>query len=178
MFVNGTHPLLPWLAFFCAGIVLGRVLRTPRWPAGALGLGAVLFVAATLLSDALRDGRPLAEVLASNDPFERGLLYTASALGTALMAFTLVYVVADRFRRSLLVELLSHAGQMSLTLYVAHALVFNLIVDWYGWVEPGGLDVALTLAAGYWIVAIAAGSLWHRAVGIGPVEWLYRKLGG
>ena len=26
VFVNGTHPLLPWLAFFCAGIVLGRML--------------------------------------------------------------------------------------------------------------------------------------------------------
>ena len=25
---------------------------------------------------------------------------------------------------------------MSLTLYVAHALVFNLVVDWLGWVEP------------------------------------------
>ena len=23
--INGTHPLLPWLAFLCAGIVLGRV---------------------------------------------------------------------------------------------------------------------------------------------------------
>ncbi len=48
VFVNGTHPLLPWLAFFCAGIVLGRLLvasggrpprsapasscsRSPRW---------------------------------------------------------------------------------------------------------------------------------------------------
>ena len=29
--VNGTHPLLPWLAFFCAGIVLGRVLSTDWW---------------------------------------------------------------------------------------------------------------------------------------------------
>ena len=26
-FVNGTHPLLPWLAFLCAGMVLGRLLR-------------------------------------------------------------------------------------------------------------------------------------------------------
>ena len=45
---------------------------------------------------------------------------------------------------------------MSLTLYVAHALVFNLVVDWLGWVEPAGLDTALTFAAVYWVVAIAA----------------------
>ena len=34
VFVNGTHPLLPWLAFFCAGIVLGRLLRTDVVAAG------------------------------------------------------------------------------------------------------------------------------------------------
>ena len=27
-FVNGTHPMLPWLAFMCAGIVLGRRIRS------------------------------------------------------------------------------------------------------------------------------------------------------
>ena len=36
---------------------------------------------------------------------------------------------------------------MSLTLYVAHALVFNLVVDWSGWVRPTGLDTALMFAA-------------------------------
>ena len=45
---------------------------------------------------------------------------------------------------------------MSLTLYVAHALVFNLVVDWLGWIRPTGLDTALLFAAVYWIVAIAA----------------------
>ena len=35
MFVNGTHPLLPWLAFLCAGIVLGRALRVGLVAAGA-----------------------------------------------------------------------------------------------------------------------------------------------
>ena len=38
-FVNGTHPLLPWLAFLCAGIVLGRVLRTDWWRTACFGVG-------------------------------------------------------------------------------------------------------------------------------------------
>ncbi len=74
-------------------------------------------------------------------------------------------------------QLLAHAGQMSLTLYVLHALVFNFVVNWQGWIRPAGLDLALTFAAGFWIVAIFAGALWHRRFDIGPVEWLYRKLG-
>jgi uncharacterized membrane protein YeiB len=145
-----------------------------------LGVGAILFGLATLLSDSLTaaDRTPLTRALASNDPFDRGLLYTASALGTALMAFTIVYTLAMWFPTSPPVQWLSHAGQMSLTLYVAHALLFNFVVSWMGWIRPGGLDVALTFAAVYWIVAIAVGSVWHRRFGIGPIEWVYRKFGG
>jgi uncharacterized protein len=188
-FINGTHPLLPWLAFLCAGMILGRMLHGGRstadqrkpewWTPAVLGFGLTLFGLATLLSDAIGggDATPLAIELASRHPFDRGLLYTASALGTALVAFTLIYTIANRFAGSAVVQLLAHAGQMSLTLYVIHALVFNFVVNWQGWIRPAGLDLALTFAAGFWIVAIFAGSLYHRRFGIGPVEWLYRKLG-
>ena len=189
VFVNGTHPLFPWLAFLCAGMILGRLLRRdsstadPKkpewWVPGVFGFGLTLFGVATLLSDALggSDASSIAATLASRHPFDRGLLYTASALGTALTAFAVIYTIANRFARSSIVQLLAHAGQMSLTLYVIHALVFNFVVNWQGWIRPAGLDLALTFAAGFWIVAIIAGSLWHRQFGIGPVEWLYRKLG-
>jgi uncharacterized protein len=181
MFVNGTHPLLPWLAFLCAGIVIGRALRTDWWQPVAIGIGFTLFGTATLLEGAFDGRSQLAEKLSSTHPLDRGLLYTASALGTALIAFTVIYELATRFRSSPIVTLLAHAGQMSLTLYVIHALVFNFIVNWRGWgrgwVEPAGLDLALTFAAVFWIIAIAAGSLWHRRFGIGPIEWVYRKIG-
>lgn len=180
MFVNGTHPLLPWLAFFCAGILLGRVLRTAWWqPVCILG-GITLFGFARLLSDSLTgpSSGPLARSLWTDDPFDRGLLYTASALGTSLAAFGIIYAAATAFARSPVVQLFAHAGQMSLTLYILHALVFNFVVHWMGWIEPAGLDLALVFALVYWVLAIAAGSLWHRRFGIGPAEWLYRKLGG
>ncbi len=178
MFVNGTHPLLPWLAFFCAGMILGRVLRTAWWRPVVAGIGLTLFGFATILSDTLTtvDRTPLTRVLASNDPFDRGLLYTASALGTALVAFSVITALATRWPTSAPVVLLSHAGQMTLTLYVLHIFVFNAVVHWWGWIEPRGLDVALTFALAYWVCAIAAGSFWHRRFGIGPAEWLYRKL--
>jgi uncharacterized membrane protein YeiB len=66
---------------------------------------------------------------------------------------------------------------MTLTLYVAHGLVFNFIVHWMGWVEPSGLDLALVFTACYWVIAIALGAMWHQRFHIGPAEWLYRKLG-
>ncbi|MDQ3738749.1 MAG: DUF418 domain-containing protein [Actinomycetota bacterium] len=179
VFVNGTHPLLPWLAFFAAGIVLGRMLGATWWRPAALGFGATLWVAATIVSDAVTapdPGSSVAMLLASDDPFDRGLVYAASALGTALLAFAVISWVADRYAGRPAVEVLRIAGEMSLTLYVLHGLVFNLLVDWWGVVRPTGLDTALTFAVGYWIVGLCAAWLWSRRFDRGPLEIAYRRI--
>ena len=84
-------------------------------------------------------------------------MYVMSALGTALVAFAAISWLAERFVDAPLIDWLRRAGQMSLTLYIAHALVFNLVVDWLDWVGPTGLDTALLFSAGFWIVGIARG---------------------
>ena len=174
--VNGTHPLLPWLAFLCAGIVLGRVLSQPWWRPAAAGAGFMLFASGTLADASATTDRTL--VLLSNDPFDRGLAYTASALGTALLAFVAISWVADRFATTPAVDALRRAGQMSLTIYVAHALVFNLLTsdDWLDVVQPGGIATSLTLAVSYWLMATTAAVAYHRRFGRGPAERLYRAL--
>ena len=174
MFVNGTHPLLPWLAFFCAGIVLGRLLATAWWRPAAIGGGFTLFTIANLVNATASGER--ARVLTSTDPFDRGIVYVMSALGTALIAFAVIGWLADRFTDAPLVDALRRAGQMSLTLYIAHALVFNLVVDWLDWIGPTGLDTALLFSAGFWIVGIASAVVWQRRFGRGPAEAIYRRL--
>ena len=174
VFVNGTHPLLPWLAFFCAGIVLGRLLGTTWWRAAAIGSGFTLFTVANLVNATASSARALE--LTSTDPFDRGIVYVMSALGTALIAFAVIGWLADRLSDAPLVDVLRRAGQMSLTLYIAHALVFNLVVDWLDWIGPTGLDTALLFSAGFWIVGIAAAVVWQRRFGRGPAEAIYRRL--
>lgn len=174
VFVNGTHPLLPWLAFFCAGIVLGRLLGTGWWRPAAAGLGFVLYAGSTLANSAATSERAL--VLLSLDPFERGLAYTANALGTALLAFVGVSWLADRFERTAVVDALRRAGQMSLTIYLGHALVFNLLVDQLELIEPAGIATALVFASAYWLSATALAVAYQRRHGRGPAERVYRAL--
>src|SRR5690606_6452243 len=140
VFVNGTHPLLPWLAFLCAGILVGRVVATAWWRPVAVAVGFVLYAGSAIASSAATTDR--ATVLLSVDPFERGLAYTASALGTALLAFAAISWLADRFADGRAVAALQEAGQMSLTIYLAHAVVFNLAVGTFAVVEPAGLGTA------------------------------------
>ena len=191
--VNGTHPLVPWLAFFCAGIVLGRHLRDVRWTMGAAMLGVFLFFAAGILNGAATT--PFQARMLSDDPSSRSAVYVASALGTALVATIGILRLVDGATRTRRVrhapepaiefdmgrqvaEVLGRAGQMSLTIYLLHVAVFRLLVDGLGVIEPAGLGTALAFAAAFWVVAIAAANAWHRRFGRGPAEVVYRRLGG
>lgn len=178
LFVNGTHPLLPWFAFLCAGIVVGRYLSVPDWRLWCGGLGLALFAVATIVSQ--QADTAFTGQLLSRHPFDRGLVYVASALGTSLVAFATISWLADRATGvgAMMIEPLRRAGQMSLTLYIAHIVVFNLVVDWLDLVQPDGLATALTFALAFWVVAIVAGAAWHRRFGRGPAERVYRAIGG
>ncbi|RLE22923.1 MAG: hypothetical protein DRJ50_06935 [Actinobacteria bacterium] len=173
-FVNGTHPLLPWLVFLCAGMLLGRVLNTNWWRIAALGSGFVLFAGANILSSA--GSTRFQTVLLSSHPGDRGLVFVASALGTALIAYASIDWLSVRF--PVAVDPLRRAGQLTLSLYLAHIFVFNLVVDWFGWVEPAGLDTALAFALAFWVIGIIAAVEWSRRFGRGPAERLYRAFGG
>jgi uncharacterized protein len=174
VFINGTHPLLPWFAFLCAGIALGRLLTHRHWRAAAIATGGVLYTCASLIHSFA--STPFQQLVLSTASHSRALVYVASALGTALIAYSLIDWVAERFPGP--TDPLRRAGQMTLTLYLGHVLVFNLVVEWLGWIEPAGLDIALTFAVGFWIVAIAAATIWQRRFGIGPAERFYRSFGG
>ena len=174
VFVNGTHPLLPWLAFMCAGMVLGRLVRTTWWRSAALGAGLALVGVGWVVSS--HAASAFDDVAISINPLDRGVVYTASALGSALVAYACIDWLATRY--PVATDPLRRAGQMTLSLYIAHVLVFNLVVDWLGWIEPAGVEVALVSALGFWIVGIAAAVAWQRRFAVGPAERIYRTIGG
>jgi uncharacterized membrane protein YeiB len=174
VFVNGTHPLFPWLGYFCVGILLGRVLNESWWRAGTFSIGLMLYGGATVISSL--PSTDFQQTVFFTHPDGRGLVYVASALGTALVAFATIDWIATRFHD--LADPFRRAGQMTLTLYLAHILVFNFVVDWMGWVTPGGLGTSLLFALGFWVAGIAAATVWHQRLGRGPAERIYRAIGG
>ncbi|MEX0846872.1 MAG: DUF418 domain-containing protein [Ilumatobacteraceae bacterium] len=178
-FVNGSHPLLPWLAFLCAGMVIGRAL--PQLAVLRVAGGALVVTALTyIVNHAATNGRAddlMAITMWSTQPYDRGLLYTLGTLGTAVTAFCLVSWVAERTRDSGVTRALQMAGQMTLSIYAAHVAVFYVVVRWMEAVNPG-LGSALLFAGTFWIVAILVGSMWVRFAGMGPLERVYRRFGG
>jgi uncharacterized membrane protein YeiB len=171
-FVRGTHPLLPWLVFLCMGLVLGRLLpfgRTLRLRLAGVGLACLV------AGYGIRHVAHWHPTLESTSPFDHGVLYTLTTVGSSLLAITLVGWLAHATAGTRPTRALGMAGRTTLTLYVAHVLVFNLLVHWLEWVHPGGLATALLFAFGYWVVAVIAAVLWHRHHAHGPLEWVYRR---
>jgi uncharacterized protein len=188
IFVNGTHPLFPWLGFVCLGMVLGRSINswdTWRWRLVGLGFGLLAggYAASTLLSR-VADRRPNTpnemrlRTLAHTDPFNRSLLYVVVTVGSSLIAVMTITWIGQRFATNPVAQVLRRAGQMTLSIYVLHVLVFNGVVNRLGWIRPTGLDTALMFAAAFWVLAMLLASWWNRYLGQGPFERLYRRFGG
>jgi len=179
-FVDYTHPILPWFAFFCVGLLIGRSLpwffanRTRLFAPLAIAVAAVYTV-----STAVRRGTDGAwQRVTSTDPFERGVLATVGVTLSAVLVLIVVSWIVDAFPRSPVTDVFVRAGQVTLTLYVLHGLAYNLIVNRLAWVRPTGLDTALVLSAIMWIALVALGAWWNRFFGRGPLERLLRGFGG
>jgi uncharacterized protein len=188
IWLNETHPLFPWLGFLCLGMVLGRAIEqwaTWRWRLTGLGLGLMAsgYAISTALSAAAGDEPTSAteirlSTLAQTDPFSRSLLYMIVTVGSSLVAVMTISWLGQRFASHAVAQVLRRAGQMTLSIYVLHVLVFNSIVNWLGWIRPTGLDTALMFASGFWVLAMMLASWWNKYLGQGPLERAYRRFGG
>ena len=185
VFVDHTHPVLPWFAFLLAGIILGRNIdrianvRTQLIASAVIMLAIAHLVRSALWPNSLIDRSDVVRrVIVSTDPYDRSVLYVVSALATAIVAVGVVSWLVDSRRDSPIVEYLSGIGRLSLTIYVMHVLFFNLVVDWLGFGREGGLAVALGLAMVFYAFALVFAGWWSRLFGMGPVERAYRLIGG
>ena len=184
-FFDYTHPVFPWITFICAGIILGRnlerltQLRTRIMLWSGVALFATFVIRTFVMPDSLssQSDYVLQRALSTNN-HEHSVLHVTSTLAVALLAFCAISLITDSRTTSRAVAFFARTGQMTLSIYLAHVLVFNLVVNWLNWVQPTGLDTALVLSLSFYIVAVPVSSLYFRRFGIGPGERVYRAFGG
>lgn len=188
-FLDYTHPVFPWIAFFIAGILLGRHIHQLPKIRLQLMFAAILLILAThsanflfTPSSQIADRDFLLAKLLSTQPLNRGILFSLGTLATAVVAFCLVSLVVERASRSILFRLLAkflaRAGRMTLSVYLLHVVFFNFVVHQLHWVGATGLDTALLLSLLFYVVALLLASGWNKHFGLGPAERVYRAFGG
>ena len=184
-FFDYTHPVFPWITFICAGIILGRnlprltQLRTQIMVWSGVTLFVTYFIRTFAMPDspATQTDYVLQRVLSTNN-HDHAALHVSATLAVALFAFCIVSLITDSRKDNQAVVFLARTGQMTLSIYLAHVFIFNLVVNWLNWVRPTGLDTALMLSLAFYVAAVPISSLYFRRFGIGPFERVYRAFGG
>jgi hypothetical protein len=179
---TGDYPAVPWMAYMCAGLAIGRLdLASRRTAAWLLGTGVFLAAAAWTVSGLLLVGsqglapRTAAGLLVSStdpdvpkhswwwllaaSPYSAMPLELLHTIGTAMIVLGGL-ILAGRYIRQV-IDVLAPAGSMTLTLYAAHVLFLSTGVLGVRPFASFGLQVA---------AALLAGVLWRNLVGRGPLE--------
>jgi len=184
-FVDYTHPVFPWIAFFVAGILLGRHIHHLSKIRLRLVFASILLMLATHAANFLftpssqiaNRNFVLAKLL-STQPLDRGVLFSLGTLATAVVTLCLVSFIVERTPQLAFIQLLVRAGRMTLSVYLFHVVFFNLVVRRLHWVGATGLDTALVLSLSFYVVALLLASRWNKHFGLGPAERVYRAFGG
>ena len=184
-FIDYTHPVFPWIAFFIAGIVLGRSIHQLAKIRLRLMFVAILILLATHVANYLftptfqiSDRNSILTKLLSTQPLDRGVLFSLGTLATAVVALCFVSLVVERVPHLALTQLFARVGRMTLSVYLLHVIFFNLLVHQLHWVGATGLDTALVLSLSFYVIALLLSNEWNKRFGLGPAERAYRIFGG
>ncbi len=173
LLLSGPYPLVTWLAPFLVGMWIGRRdLRSSTLRRRMVGIGAVTAVAAFTTSRmALASlGGPVTEqdpgYLLMSAAHSQMWLWLIGGMGAATCVFGVSLLVADAAPRASWP--LAAAGQLALTLYVAHLLALHAGSGWLVADDVPGALVVLVLGS---VVAVVAAWAWRRRFRSGPLEF-------
>lgn len=186
IFFNGFHPVIPWLAFLLVGMILGRQdmgLATVRrrvfiW-------GASIAIAAELVSWLLIHTLSLAAIpldqatiiaFVGTGPMPPMPLYMLAGAGTACAVIAASIAIGMRYGETAWIHPLVAAGQLALTLYVAHVVVGMGLLQIFGRLENQTLLFAVLTSGLFCIAGVTFANFWQKRFKRGPLEAILRSL--
>lgn len=185
IFFNGFHPVLPWFAFVAFGLWLGRQpLTDPRWRRRALVVSASVALATELLSRvAVRLAAPTGpsevfSALLGTAPMPPMPQYLLAAGATAVSVIMICLGLAAHCGDHFVCRALVAAGQLSLTLYVAHVVLGMTTLHTLGRLEGQMLAFSLVCSLLFWTLGVGFAVVWRRRFRRGPLEGLMRRVTG
>ncbi len=178
LFLNGWHPVVPWLALYLIGMLVGRWdladgrvqkrLLCIALPVAILGHAAEdLWVPEILFAV-----RPIH--LLSTDSFPPTPTFVLTGAAVAVAVIVGACWMTQRFPKGPWLPLVC-TGQLALTLYVAHVLVGLGTLEALGRLENQSLPFAVGAGLVFSILALLCATLWRRRFARGPLEALLRR---
>ena len=182
---NGCFPVIPWMAFVMVGMWIGRRDLSDRsfrkklllTGAGAVTIAESLSRVGMYLSSSAQHGLgaenllPLFQIVS----WDSIPLFMISAMGTALGVISLSTILADKYGNSRWIMPHIAAGQVTLSLYVAHIIVSTLFLKAVETLEMELVFFPLWGTMVFYTGAVLFAYYWMRRFGKGPLELLMRR---
>ena len=179
LFLNGWHPVVPWLALYLIGMIVGRWdLANPLLRRRILWVCLPLAIALHVIEDLW-----VPEILfaiqpihwLSTDALPPTPAFVVAGSCVALVVIVLACALAERMPRWWLLPFV-YTGQLALTLYVGHVIVGLGTLEELGRLEDQSLPFAVSAALAFVAGSILFATLWRRRFARGPLEWVMRRL--
>ena len=194
VFFTGHHPVFPWFAYFLAGMAVGRLdlhKSANHWR--LLIGGAILIALAKTIKWAMGDGLNLVKLLPVEDwgpgyalnyiadlfgtsAYPPTPLYVMFGLGTGMIVLSLSLMICASDARRKLFKPVIHAGQMALSLYLAHVFIGVTGIEWFLPREMESIYWLYGIVIAFFIASMIFATIWRRYHKRGPVEWAMRRL--
>ncbi len=187
---NGWNSIFPWVAYFFAGMWLGRLdwskikIQKQLFLIGVsllVSINWLQFYAVTHVTN-----KNLLDYITADyiPPF---LPFMLSTFGFALMLISFFMFIGNKLENNTYAKLFASTGQMTLTHYISHLTIGMIIFAWItGKQYTGHLSenaatsplFILLFAILYFILSCLCSKLWSQKFKNGPVETLMRKISG
>lgn len=183
LFLNGFHPIFPWLCFFLIGMWIGR----KRWLDREIRQKLLLYsISGTVFFEVVSYSlinwtSPVLDLETANylfttKPMPPTILYVLSATCSAMAIIAISLYTVDKFENSLLTKAFINTGQLSLSHYIGHIVIGLGFLEAVGNLENGRLSFAVAYGCGYFIIAIIFSYVWRKWMKRGPIELLMRRM--
>lgn len=187
LFINGFHPVIPWVSFIFSGIWLGRqALLNRSVQYRILLISGSIFVlieitSHVLVSAALSSKLFLLEdaiALFGTQPMPPLPLYMASTTSLSFIIIILCIIITEKFHDNRWLEALMVSGQLALTHYVLHIMVGMLSLYLFFGERNLSLTFTFCYALGFCIASAVFSIAWQKHYSRGPMSWLMRHFSG
>ena len=187
LFINGFHPVLPWVSFMLVGFWYGKQdLNSDQFLKKSIRVSTLTFIGVQFLSyfsiRILSNGNEgtlsdLSEIIGTN-PMPPLPIYMLNGIAIAVLVISSCTLLGKRFATNKVVIALNNTGQLALTFYVAHVVLGMGIIDA---ISPSKMGTySIEFSVGYALVfslfCIVFANLWLNFKHHGPLEWIMKMM--
>ena len=187
LFYNGFHSVFPWTAFMLFGLWYGKQdLANNHFVKKSFWISLITFIIIQLISYGLiyflanGNSSTIIELtpILGTDPMPPMPIYMLNGIAISIVTISGCILLARRYEKSFIINILNKTGQLALTFYLAHVIIGMGLIEELGAQDFGNYSIqfSVTYALGFSFCCTVFAVVWLKYKKSGPLEWIMRKI--